>query len=623
MGFLDLFRRAASDKRRRPVVIKRGYDAASADRLNFSWTAGNACADDDLLRALDKLRARSRDLAYNNEYAKKYLQMVVTHIVGPNGFNLQNLANDFGKPDELARQVIEQAFDAWSRKGVCEIGGQYAFQELQRQIIRAVARDGEALVLKVRGKDAGNAYGYALRLIEIDRLPASYNCLAKNGNRIIMGVEVDAIGKPVAYHVNFGDLHLSASSLNLTRIAASEILHIFHAERAEQHRGAPWMHAIMGGLKQLGAYSESAIVASRVGASKMGFFTTPDGDPAALAGGQDDQGEFLTDADPGTFGVLPAGYDFKSFDPDYPQANYDSFVKSCLRGISSGLGVSYNTLANDLEGVNFSSIRSGVLEERDNWIVLQNWFIEAFMRPVFNDWINYALTAGEIRFGSGSPLPIQKLEKFSEHAWQGRRWQWVDPLKDLNSSILAIENGLASPQSIAASMGVDVSDVLDQIKQFQDMVSSKGVTLGSQTEPAPVPAPMPPEDPSVKIMEANSEMLRHLIQRDQRPAPQPQINVHQAPVTVNLPEIKNILPEQAAPQVEVHVEAILPEQAAPQVEVNVEAVMPEQTAPVVNVTNEVQPAEVNVNLPARKTETTVVRDAKGNISTATQIETDL
>ncbi len=603
MAFMDLFRRAVPAKRQRPVIIKRGYDAAASDRLSFSWTAGNASADEDLLRALDKLRARSRDLSYNNEYAKKYLQMVVTHIVGPNGFNLQALANDFGKPDEPARKVIEQAFDAWSRKGVCEIGGQYAFQELQRQIIRTVARDGEALVLKVHGKESGNVFNYALRLIEIDRLPASYNCLAKNGNRIVMGVEVDAIGKPVAYHINFGELHLGSSGPNLTRIEADRVLHIYHAERAEQHRGAPWMHAIMGGLKQLGAYSESAIVASRVGASKMGFFTTPDGDPAALASGQDDQGEFLTDADPGTFGVLPAGYDFKSFDPDYPQANYDSFIKTCLRGISSGLGVSYHTLANDLEGVNFSSIRSGVLEERDNWIVLQNWFIESFLRPVFTDWINYTLTAGAISFGSGSPLPIQKLDKFAEHAWQGRRWQWVDPLKDLNSSILAIENGLASPQSIAASMGVDVSDVLDQIKQFQDMVTAKGVTLGVQPEPAPAPPP----DPSVKIMEANSEMLRHLMQRDQRPAPQPQINVSQAPVTVNLPEIKNILPEQAAPNIDVHFEAVMPEQAAP----------------VVNVTNEVQPSEVNVNLPARKTETTIVRDAKGNISTATQIETDL
>ena len=65
----------------------------------------------------------------------------------------------------------------------------------------------------------------------------------------------------------------------------------------------------------------------------------------------------------------------------------------------------------------------------------------------------------------------------------------------------------------------------------------------------------------------------------------------------------------------------------PETTINVEAVMPEQKAPVVNiapaVTNvEVKPAEVNVNIPTRKTDTTIVRDNAGNIIRATQIEKD-
>jgi len=67
-----------------------------------------------------------------------------------------------------------------------------------------------------------------------------------------------------------------------------------------------------------------------------------------------------------------------------------------------------------------------------------------------------------------------------------------------------------------------------------------------------------------------------------------------------------------APLVEV------PEQPAPTV--NFTAEVP---PPTVNVTNEVKPAAVQVTLPARKTETAVVRDSQGNIVRATQIETDL
>lgn len=62
----------------------------------------------------------------------------------------------------------------------------------------------------------------------------------------------------------------------------------------------------------------------------------------------------------------------------------------------------------------------------------------------------------------------------------------------------------------------------------------------------------------------------------------------------------------------------------PETVINVEAVMPEQKAPVFHSNNiiNVEPAGVTVNLPNRRTETTIMRDASGNITKATQLETD-
>ncbi|MBK7121299.1 MAG: phage portal protein [Comamonadaceae bacterium] len=78
-------------------------------------------------------------------------------------------------------------------------------------------------------------------------------------------------------------------------------------------------------------------------------------------------------------------------------------MKTRLRSIASGMGVTYHGLANDLEGVNFSSIRSGTLEERDAWMVLQDWFAEAFLRPVFGEWLSWSLTKGAIRLCQPAP----------------------------------------------------------------------------------------------------------------------------------------------------------------------------------------------------------------------------
>lgn len=484
------------------VKATRNFEAAWHDRLTASWRSPGLTANEEIKGALETTRNRARDLAKNNEFARKYLQLVVANVVGPAGFSLQCLASEAGKPDTAARNLVEAAHARWARRGICEISGRLSFVDVQRAVIETWARDGEALVLQLVGRAAGNPYGYALRLLEVERLPVQYSRDLKNGAQAVMGVEVDDLNRPLAYWLNLNRLPVGGSGMQqatLTRVPADQVLHVFKPYRPEQVRGFPSMHAVIAGLKMLDGYEEAAIVAARTGAAKMGFFTNPDGDAAALGDDKDENGNFITDADPGTFNVLPKGYDFKSFDPDYPHANYQAFMKTRLRSIASGLGVTYHGLANDLEGVNFSSIRSGTLEERDAWMVLQSWFVEAFMRPVYREWLLQALTHGQIAFPNGSALPIQKYDKFAEHTWLGRRWGWVDPVKDIEASRLAVKSGIASPQMIAAQAGVDVEDVIQALADFEALVAASGVTLvnyadnaaqqtAGQTPPENVPA---------------------------------------------------------------------------------------------------------------------------------------
>lgn len=496
MGLLDIFTRRDKPAPRVPQVIqRRNFEAAVSDRLNASWHTPNLSVEEEIRQSLEKVRNRARDLTKNNEFAAKYVNLVSANVVGPNGFSLQSQAVDGTAPDTLARTLIESAFYRWAQRGVCEMSGRLSWADLQRQVAESWARDGEVLLLQVVGKDAGNANGYALQLLEVDRLPVQYCQQLANGNRVVMGVELNKYNRPVAYWLNMGPITSTyASAQNLTRIEADRVIHIFRQYRAEQVRGMPPMAPVITGLKMLDGYEEAAIIAARVGASKMGFFTTPGGDGAPLADDKDEQGNYIQDADPGSFQVLPEGVQFQDWSPEYPHANYAAFMKTRLRSIASGLGVTYHGLANDLEGVNFSSIRSGTLEERDAWMVLQNWFIDAFLRPVFNEWLRWSLTSNAIAFNSGKSLPIAKFEKFAAHGWLGRRWGWVDPLKDIEASRLAVKSGIASPQMIAAQSGVDVEDVLQGIKDFETLVSAAGVTVVSyedNTTPRAPEAPVP------------------------------------------------------------------------------------------------------------------------------------
>lgn len=491
--------RAMNQARSQPLPSRSGargpFTAATSDRLTASWLVGQRAINDELRGDLDALRSRARDLGKNNDYGRKFLRMVSRNVVGASGFTLQARVQDGpGKPDGLANSAIEAAWFKWAKRGSAEITGRMSFVDVCRVMMIAMARDGEALARIVRGSAAGNAEGIALQLLDVARLDTQRNQTPARGrNAIIMGVEVDDYQRPQAYWLKD---RADASTSSATRIPAGEILHIYVPETAEQVRGIPWMHASMLSMHDLGEFNRSALLAARKGADTLGFITSPDGTSQGLGDAMGSEGtEALSISAPGTYDVLPEGYTMQPYESAYPNTVFEPFTKAILRRVASGLDVAYNGLANDLEGVNYSSIRAGVLEERDQWTTLQNWFIDAFLEPIYTEWFARAMTAGAITMPNGSALPIGKAAKFAAHEWQGRRWTWVDPLKDIEAARLEIKTGIASPQMIAARNGVDVEDVIASIAAFEGMVSAAKVTLvdftngGSQAAKAdPEPA---------------------------------------------------------------------------------------------------------------------------------------
>ena len=470
---------------------KRNYAAAQVNRLTQGWSTISASANADIFRSLDALRARSRKLAMDDEYVKKWLKMVETNVVGPVGFRFQARVYDQpSNPDTLANDAIEAAWLRFGKKGVADITGKMTLATMCQLLIKAVARDGEYLVQIVRGKGADNPFGLALRVLDIDRLDTNLNRAGGPGvNTIRMGVEINEYGRPINYHLRTqhpGEVYNSttgrAESTHVV-VPAADIIHDFVCDRPEQVRGVPWAHAAMVRLNNLGGYEEAAVIAARVGASKMGFFTTEDGQGEIVSTGTDDgtaDGGLVMDADPGSFQSLPSGVKFEAFDPDYPAAMYADFVKANLRGIASGLGVAYHALANDLEGVSFSSIRSGTLEERDSWMLIQEWFCSSFLDRVHAEFMQAALGFGQIALPNGATLPLGKIDKFSAHTFIGRRWEWVDPRADIEADLSAINAGLKSPQSVVGKMGGDYEDVLIEIKQAEEMRKKLGITLASE-----------------------------------------------------------------------------------------------------------------------------------------------
>ncbi len=348
-----------------------------------------------------------------------------------------------------------------------------SWADCQRFVVQNLARDGEVLVRKIRGYR--NAHGFALQFLEADYLDEEKNEVYQNGNSIRMGVEVDDYGKPVAYHLlteHPGDYEFMKSSRTRkhVRVPADEIIHIFIPTRTNQTRGEPFMASAIAALKMLHGYREAELVAARVAAAKMGFITTPGGDE--YIGDGDDNGSPLMNSEPGSFEQLAPGQSIQMFDPQHPTSAFSDFEKSILRGIASGLGVSYTSLANDLEGTSYSSIRQGALEDRDHYRLLQNFLITHFVDPVIREWMAMSITSGAIS------IPMRRYDKFADAlVFRARGFQWVDPKKEIEANILGLQNGLLSMQDIANHYGRDVQDVFEQIQREKELAKQMGIKV--------------------------------------------------------------------------------------------------------------------------------------------------
>jgi lambda family phage portal protein len=434
MALIDFFR-----KKKQPM--KRGYSGANGGRLFSDFVTSTRTPDAEIRYNLKVLRNRCRDLARNNEYAKRYLRLLKTNVVGEKGVNVQVKAiNSDGSFDRIGNDIIENQFWMWGSMGNCTVDGRMSWIDAQDLFMESLARDGEVLIRMVNWN--GNTDRFAIEFLEPDLIDEEKNESLQNGNTIRMGVEMDKYRRPVAYHIltqHPGEefMNMGSSGRRTERVPADKILHVYMSDRAQQSRGVPWMATALASLKMLHGYREAELVAARTSASKMGFFTSPAGD-GFTADDYDNQVPIM-EAEPGTFHQLPTGVSFQQFDPQHPTSAFGEFEKSILRGIASGLGVSYYALANDLTAVSYSSIRAGELADRDFYRSLQRFMIDHFVRPVFRAWLQNAMTVGSVN------LPINKYDKFANAAeFRGRGFNWVDPAKEISANVMALQNGLIS-----------------------------------------------------------------------------------------------------------------------------------------------------------------------------------
>lgn len=460
-----------------------GFKGANSGDLN-DWAYMPIEINTILRNDLIKLRARSRDLARNDDSARRFLYLLKQNVLGHASIKLQakNKLRDGKKPDvkwngEIEREWLlhcskRRRHGAFESPSAC---GQLSAREIAWLTLWTRAIDGECFIQILHGYPH-NRHRFAIRFLNADLLDSSYSKDLANGNRVEMGIELDEFDRPVSYHFNENKPNRRTTKTKRRPIPASQIIHIFRREYVGQLRGIPDFAAIMHKAKMLNGVHEAIVVGWRVAASKMGFFTASPEYFGAFD--EDEDGEKVENFDaksfeatPGSFDFVPNGVDLKTFDPEYPTSTYESGHRVFMRQIANGLNVSSPTLSNDYSGVNYSSLRQALLEDREGWRCIQAEMIDGFFQPYFDEWYDWQVNiTGRIK------IPAAKKALDPAIVWQPRGWPWVDPLKEVNAQIKAVDAKLRTRQSIISeTTGADFIETADTLEEENEILVDRGL----------------------------------------------------------------------------------------------------------------------------------------------------
>jgi lambda family phage portal protein len=452
----------------------RGYNGAMYSRLVADWVAATASVDSEIRGALRKLRDRSRDLGRNNDYIKGFYREVQNNVVGrgiPFQAQVKQLRGD--KLDQKVNALIEDKWAHWCKKQRCDVAGKLSFRGIQRLAMKAAAEDGEFIVRMIRQSFGGSKVPFALEIIEADLLDENYSGLADNGNEIKMGVEIDKWKRPVAYYFftkhpyDFQFVH-GLDTRERKRVPAPEIIHLFITERAGQTRGVPWIASAIMRLHHMHGFQEAEVIAARASSSLMGFIES---DAGELEGDDVQDGQRVTEFEPGVFKQMKPGERVNVPDLKKADGQLEPFIRSMLRGVAAGIGVSYETLSKDYSQSNYSSSRLSLTSDRDNWRVIQDWLIEDLNQIVFEHWLDMAVMAGEINLKGYEIMP----ERYQSVKWQPRGWGYIDPVKEVTAYKEAVKAGFTTLTEVIGQDGGDFDDVMTQREREVQTAKAKGL----------------------------------------------------------------------------------------------------------------------------------------------------
>ena len=259
------------------------------------------------------------------------------------------------------------------------------------------------------------------------------------------------------------------------RVPAADVLHVYRPIDAGQIRGLPHVAPAMVRLFLLDQYDDAELDRKKTAAMFAGFITkTAPEEPMMGEAEADLDGAAIASLEPGTMQVLLPGEDVRFSSSADVGGGYEAFQYRTLLAVSASLGLPYHLVTGDVRQANYSSLRAELVEFRRRVGQLQHGvLVHQLCRAVWRRWLETAALSGALDLDD--PVAARPVQ------WIPPRWDWVDPLKDIQAQVLAMEAGITSRRKVVEGTGYDIEEV--DRENAADASAPPGLGLRYRTSP--------------------------------------------------------------------------------------------------------------------------------------------
>ena len=447
----------------------RSYEAGEVNRFNDDWTPINADTENTDKIQRDLIKARARYLEGNSDIANAAIGGIVRNVVGT-GIKPQARTKN-----EKLNKEIEALWSEWVKPENCDVTGQQNFYEMEAMLLKRKIIDGEILIKKITDRKA--LIPFKLQIIKSDLLDQYMLYAPKTKNVIRSGIELNEFLKPQAYWVKRKSLD-GYIEYQPDRVPSEQIVHLWTKTQPDQIRGMSDLTPIIARVKDTGDYLNAESIAAKIAACFSVFVTTDlgGGSPGRMTG-TGKSGEKLQSVRPGMIKYLRPGEKIETANPSRSITSAKDFVGVQQRLAGAGIGLSYEIMSRDFTKASFSAARQGMLEDRKTFEPIQNFMASHLCQAIYEEFLDAAVLAGLLNI----PDYFKNRQNYTRVEWITPGWSWIDPEKEVNADIKAIQNGGKTLAQWCAERGYDWREQLQQMALEKETAEKLGLVLAVHT----------------------------------------------------------------------------------------------------------------------------------------------